>query len=267
MKRSIIPHTILTVFFALFLFVPCSFAQEQWRYTALGDSWATGYLAQQGYVSLYNGYLQTDNGVGVTLYNLAQNGWTSGNLLNALRTDPVFQNAVSQANVITWDIGSNDFKNARASYQSRKCGGKDNQSCLRNAVATFKANWDAILVEILSRRSVSSTIIRTMDMYYARVQVDKATNTFDDNKEPPESRGNDFQVLSYYFNQMNNYIASTASIYSIPMAQVHQAYNGVSGDEDPVAKGYIATDGSHPSNTGHQVIANLFRGLGYAPLR
>src|SRR5262249_10431534 len=161
----IFPHTILTMFFVLFLFVPTGFAQEQWRYTALGDSLATGYLVQQGYVSLYNGYLQTDNGVTVTLYNLGQNGWTSGSFLNALRNDSVFQNAVLQADVITWDIGLNDFKNARASYLSRKCKGKDNQDCLRTAVATFKANWDGIRIEILSRRSVSNTIIRTVDIF------------------------------------------------------------------------------------------------------
>src|SRR5215467_3899441 len=89
-------------------------AQQVWDYTALGDSLATGYLAQAGYVPRYQAVLETDNSVSVTLYNLGQNGWTSGGLFNALETNATFQTAVSQAIVVTWDIGMNDFRNARA---------------------------------------------------------------------------------------------------------------------------------------------------------
>lgn len=260
-------HGILVVPLLILFLVSFASAQEQWKYAALGDSLATGYLSAEGYVPKYQQYLQTDNGVSVTLYNLGQNGWTSANLLNALRTDFVFQNAVSQSQVVTWDIGLNDFKNARSRYKSRKCGGKDNQDCLRSAVATFKSNWDGILIEILSRRSVSNTVIRTMDIYDPWVQADKATNTFADNREPVESRGNDFQVLKFYLDQINNHIASTASNHFIPYAQVYAAYNGANGDEDPITKGYIASDGLHPSTAGHQAMANLLRALAYAPVR
>ena len=64
-------------------------AQEQWRYTALGDSLATGYTTSTGYVPTYQNYIQTDAGISVVLYNLGQNGATSGNLLNSLKTDAV----------------------------------------------------------------------------------------------------------------------------------------------------------------------------------
>jgi lysophospholipase L1-like esterase len=250
----------------LFLVASVS-AQEAWNYTALGDSLATGYLSQAGYVALYQQDLEADNGVSVTLYNLGQNGWSSTNLLNALQTDSVFQDAVSRSQVVTWDIGLNDFKNARSSYKARKCKGRDNQDCLRSAVTTFNANWEGIISAILSLRNASYTVTRTMDIYNPWVQADKASNTFSDNREPPGSRGTDFQVLKYYLDQINNRIAATATNNFIPYAQVYAAYNGANGDEDPIAKGYIASDGLHPSNTGHQVMANLLRGLGYTPLR
>ena len=75
--------------------VPSSFAlQTEWKYAALGDSLATGYLAQSGYVSRYRDHVQTDTAVPVTLYNLGQNGATSARLLTLLRTDTVVQSAV-----------------------------------------------------------------------------------------------------------------------------------------------------------------------------
>ena len=157
--------------------------------------------------------------------------------------------------------------NARNSYKNKKCGGTDNQDCLRNMVNTFKTNWSAITGEISSRRSSANTIIRTMDIYNPWVKADKAKNTISDAKEPIQSRGNDFQVLKYYLDQMNSHIAATTSSNSIPSAQVYRLFNGANGDEDPIIKGYINRDGLHPSDTGFQLIADILRGLGYAPLR
>ncbi len=253
---------------ALMLVVPFATVrgQEQWRYTALGDSLATGYTTPSGYVPTYKNYIQMDTDVSVVLYNLGQNGWTSGSLLNALRTDSVFQNAVLQSEVVTWNVGINDYMNARNRYKNRKCEGTDNQNCLRSMVATFKGNWDGIIGEILIRRGTTYTIVRTMDIYNPWVATDKAKNTIPDKSETMV-KGNDFQVLKYYLDQVNGYIATTTTNNFIPSAQVYLSFNGANGDENPVAKGYIARDGLHPSDAGHQFIAGLLRGLGYAPLR
>lgn len=86
-------HTIASSILVLACALVClslARAQAQWKYTALGDSLATGYLATQGYVPRYQSGIQTDTGVGVALNNLGQNGWASGNLLNALRTNSIF---------------------------------------------------------------------------------------------------------------------------------------------------------------------------------
>jgi lysophospholipase L1-like esterase len=247
------------------LFVAAN-AQEQWRYTALGDSIASGYTTNAGYVPTYQGYLQNDTGVSLILYNLGQGGRTSGSLLNALRTDPVFQNAVLQSEVVTWNIGINDFMNARNTYKNRNCGGTDNQACLRSLMVTFESNWEGIIGEILIRRGTTYTIIRTMDIYNPWVKADKAKNTTQDRFETIV-RGNDFQVLNYYLNQMNVYIATTTTNNLIPCAQAYLSFNGANGAEDPIAKGYVARDGLHPSDAGHQLIAGLLRALGYAPLQ
>ena len=268
MKTGFLCRTFLAVALIITGLFTTTQAQESWHHTALGDSLATAYsvTAGVGYVPRYQSYLQADTGVAVTLYNLGQNGWTSGSLLNALRTDSVFQSAVLQSEVVTWNIGINDLMNARNKYKNRKCGGTDNQDCLRSMVATFKSNWDGIISEILIRRYTTNTIIRTMDIYNPWVKTDVAKNTTADKNET-NPKGTDFQIIKYYLDQMNSHVAVSASAYLIPCAQVYAAFNGANGDEDPIAKGLVGSDSLHPTDAGHKLIATLLRGLGYAPLR
>lgn len=243
---------------ALLLFTGCgavggSGATGSWQYTALGDSLAFGAIAAQGYVPRYQSDLEVDANPNVVLVNLGHNGWHSGDLLNALQNDSTFRTSVSSAQVITWDIGGDDLLHAVNLFNQGTCGGPDNQDCLRSAVATFIPNWDTIVAEILSLRDPKQTILRTMDVYDPFITQEKAIGAF--------------AVIQPYLQQVNSHIATSAAANGIPMAAVHQAFNGVNGDEDPSAKGYIAIDGVHPNDTGHQVIADLFRNLRYAPLK
>jgi lysophospholipase L1-like esterase len=153
-------------------------APASWDYVALGDSLAAGWGAFIGYVPRYHTHLETDTGTDVTRTNLGQNGWTSSQLLSALRNDPKFRQATSGAEVVTWYIGGNDLRAARSSYKNKTCGGADNQDCLRAAVARLEGNWDAITAEVLSLRSTSNTIVRTMDIYNPYVKTDKASDTW-----------------------------------------------------------------------------------------
>src|SRR3712207_5193089 len=119
-------------------------APASWDYVALGDSLATGFGAFKGYVPRYDAYIETDTGVAVTRTNLGQNGWTSSQLLSALRNDPTFRRATREAEIVTWNIGGNDLRAARKSYKQGTCGGFDNQDCRRGGVAKLKTNWDDI---------------------------------------------------------------------------------------------------------------------------
>lgn len=219
----------------------------------MGDSLAFGAIAAQGYVLRYRSYIQIDANPNVTLTNLGQNGWHSSDLLNALQNDANFRNAVSSAEVVTWDIGGDDLLHAVNLFQNGTCGGADNQDCLRTAVSSFIPNWDAIVAQILALRDPNRTVLRTMDVYDPFVSQ--------------EMVGGVFTVIQPYLNQVNAHIAASAAANNIPLASVHLAFNGPNGDQDPAAKGYIAIDGIHPNDTGHTVIADLLRNLGYAPLK
>ena len=223
-----------------------------YTYTAMGDSLASGALATEGYVPRYADYVNTDTGANVNTTNLGIPGWHSSDLLNAIQTDQIFRTDLTGSEVITFDIGGNDLANAHDNFTAGTCGGTDNQDCLRNAVATFEQNWSSILTAIIQIRSTNDTIIRTMDIYDPYVASDKAA-------------GIDSTIQSY-LSEANNYIHTTAAANSIPVANVHTAFNGSDGETDPGTLGLIAVDGFHPNDAGHKVIADQFRALGYAPL-
>jgi len=235
-------------------------APASWDYVALGDSLATGFGAFKGYVPLYEAHVETDTGVAVTRTNLGQNGWTSSQLLSALRNDPTFRRATREAEIVTWNIGGNDLRAARNSYKKATCGGADNQDCLRAGVAKLKTNWDAITAEVLELRATSNTIVRTMDIYNPYVRTDKISDTSQN-----DGGMNDFQVFKRYVDQVNYHIATTSYTSGIPYAEVYLTFNGTTGDEDPKSMGYLSFYGVHPNNSGHRIIADELRKLGYIP--
>jgi lysophospholipase L1-like esterase len=235
-------------------------APASWDYVALGDSLATGFGAFKGYVPLYEAHVETDTGVAVTRTNLGQNGWTSSQLLSALRNDPTFRRATREAEIVTWNIGGNDLRAARNSYKKGTCGGADNQDCLRAGVAKLKTNWDAITAEVLELRATSNTIVRTMDIYNPYVRTDTISDTWQN-----DGGMNDFQVFKRYVDEVNYHIATTSYTSGIPYAEVYLTFNGTTGDEDPKSMGYLSFYGVHPNNTGHRIIVDELRKLGYIP--
>jgi lysophospholipase L1-like esterase len=232
------------------------------NYTDLGDSLAFGLFAPlgQGYVTLYAGNLQSDLSLPVILSPLGVPGWTSGDLLSALRGNWLFRISVFFSDVVTWNIGGNDLSAARSKYKAKTCGGSDNQQCLRDAVQAFKSNWDGIITEILSLRRLRPTLLRTMDIYNPFVNEDQAADTWS------ADLGNDFQVINPYLNEVNSYIAATTAPRHIAYAPVHLWFNGSAGTVDPGGLGLLAFDHFHPNAAGHALVAQLLRGLAYVPI-
>ncbi|HEV7905714.1 MAG TPA: GDSL-type esterase/lipase family protein [Pyrinomonadaceae bacterium] len=240
--------------FALLLTIPASTAQAQtWQYTALGDSLAAGLNdSQGGYAARFRNYVQADTGASVTLNKRGVSGWTSANLLHALRTDESLRAEIANSQVVTWNIGANDFQDALTRFQTGSCGGADNQDCIRAAVATLKTNWNAIVAQILSLRSPTNTILRTMDNYNPAVDLARAFGVL--------------HIVKPYLEEINRFIFLSAVNNRIGCARVYQAFNGANGEADAGRRGYISADGIHPNELGHDIIAAELRALSYAPL-
>jgi lysophospholipase L1-like esterase len=221
-------------------------------YVALGDSLAAGTGASyKSYVDRYADYLRTDTSTRVSVINLGQDGQTSSELLHALCNDAYSRETVSAASVITFNTGLNDLGRAGEAYENGTCGGSDNQDCLRAAVETFKENWDAIIAELLSLRSSSNTVIRTIGIGHTpKILVDDALTTW-----PSEGKIEDIRSLQPYVEEVNNHIATTTADKDVPYVEIY------------LEKGHVKPDGVHPNDEGYQVIAEQLRELGYSPLQ
>ena len=229
-------------------------ATPTWDYVALGDSVPAGYgVGGRSYVVYYAEHMEADLGVKVTVHNWGGGGLSSDGLLVMLRNNQELRNAISEAEVVTFYIGGNDEVGMEYLYRTGTCGGADNLDCCRETLTSFSANYDAIIAEILSLRSTTDAIIRTANLYFPFVNEHKELGIYEDFKK-------------HCHEAFSEHIVQAASEHNIPVARVYLAFNGPNGDEDPTDKGYIQSDGEHPSEAGHRLIADLHRELGYEPL-
>ena len=219
---------------------------------------ALGASALRGYVPLYEDHIEADNaGVIIDLENNAVSGATSDVVLASLLFDPAVRSDVAEAKVITVNVGGNDLRAARDIYRDQTCGGADNQNCIREAVEDFTDNWTAIINAIQSLREDDS-VVRSMDVYYPYVNEDLATDSW-----AGDGTTNDFQVFKPYVDEVNQHIASVLFDNQINFAHIYLVFNGPNGTVDPADKGFISLDGFHPNGSGHRVIADQLRQLGY----
>ncbi len=199
----------------------------------------------------YAAHLERDLGVKVKMHDWARGELGSRRLLENLRTDPELRRDIGEAEVVIFNIGPTAFLNPANTYSFGSpgaCGGTDNQDCLREALKEYKADTDAIIAEIVSLRSPSEALIRTMDSHEFMAQDWKAAGAFD--------------VINTYKQDANEHVIQVANEHYIPVARVYAAFRGPNGDEDPVDKGYVY-DGLHPTEEGADLVAELFRELGY----
>lgn len=209
------------------------------RYVALGDSLASGMGGEPSYADFYAHDLQRRTGVPVELTNLGRPGWTSAQLLEALRSDDMFRTAVAQADVVTWDIGANDIIGASLRAGTASCGGDAGLQCVRDTRREFATNWRAIVDELTGLRRGADVALLTFDMYSPFI--------------PPHVRND--QVLAE-LDTMNATIAASDGRDGIEVAQVAQGFADGSFDE------LLDDDGLHPSRQGHRLIARLLLDLG-----
>jgi lysophospholipase L1-like esterase len=218
------------------------------RYTALGDSLATGAGADTSYVAEYADWLEAETGSAVEVTDLAVNGWTSQDLLRALNRDASMRAAVAEAHVVTWSIGGNDLLAALPSFLQGTCGGSDGQDCIHEAVEVAAENGEAVLDELLALRDGRSDGLLTLGLYLPFMDAPHVAPFLDG--------------LWTHLDAFNRDLTQTAQERGVPVADVAGAFHGPEGDEDPVTRGLISEDGLHPSDRGHEVIAEELAAAG-----
>lgn len=223
------------------------------NYVALGDSVAYGLIAFKGYVFRYQEGLEERLNGTVDTQNMSAPGVSSEALLANLTSNTMMQERLAQANYVTWNVGGKDLLDARAQYQSNRCGGKDNQNCLRRSSQNLKTNWDGILAKIQSLRQPHATVT-AMDIYNPFVDEDNATDSW------PNDAGSDFDVFKPYLDDINQHLRNSTIATNLHFASVYTAFNGPAGTRDPELTDLISFDGLHPNDKGHTLIADLIIG-------
>lgn len=218
---------------------------KEWDYVAWGDS------TMFALVPRYAAILEQDLGVKVRIHNWTAGSQNSSDFLQVLRTNESLRQDIREADALTFIIPTNVFQNPMTTFiygSPTGCGGTDNQDCLRKALEVYKTDTDAIIAEVVSLRSPSEALIRMRDNYLFMVKDTKAHGRF--------------EVVTKYWREANKHVIQVATKYHIPVVRSYEAFGGPNGDEDPVDKGYVS-DGIHPTEEGADLMAELFRKLGY----
>lgn len=218
---------------------------EHLSYVALGDS-----LTQQpgGFAEQYTAYLDADLRTTTTLTNLGQSGWTSSFLLTAVQSDERFRAAIREADLITVEIGLNDWGTARSWYLDPSKGCYQDLNCFRTFTDQFKANVDATLTEIRQLNPSSTLAILVMDLYYAHIETDQQSGNY--------------ALFDPYMREMNEHIYASAPANGTRVAVTRPTINGIDGNQSGQLQDFLTLDG-HPKDKGATVIANKFRDIGY----
>jgi lysophospholipase L1-like esterase len=137
---------------------------------------------------------------------------------------------IAGADVITLSIGSNDLDIDLVKYEIGGC----DKTCVDSTLAAFEAQYARTLDEL---RAMTKARITVLDIY------DPLPALIDD-------------YVRGKLADINAFIHRSACAHGNMMAAaVNLAFNGADGTSDPNAEGYLASDGTHPSALGAQVIA------------
>ena len=186
--------------------------------------------------------IQADLGVEVHIVNLALKRQTSEGLRRRLEKAHV-RKAISEADIIVISIGAFDHWELIDPYFEGRCGGSDNQDCLREGLAAFQGNWDAILAEIVALASPTQTLIRPIALRGVSPDIRRQYG----------NREQDFDAFVSHAEAMWDYIVQSSAEYGIPVTDGRRT-------QEPQ---YHSLNGVFPNDEGVAILVELLHDLGY----
>lgn len=206
------------------------------------------------FVELFGTDVQRHTGRPNATDNLAQNGLDTEGLLHQLDESRV-ADAVSRADLLTVTIGANDFGPARDDYFAGTCGGSDGLACFREALARMRENLTAILTRIQALAAGHPLGVRVTNYW----------NVFEAGEVAQDKYGDAFPTQSDRLTQeANAVICDVAMSAGDVCIDVYTAFKQASPNGDPTQ--LLASDGDHPNQAGHDLIAQTVAAAGYAPV-
>jgi lysophospholipase L1-like esterase len=162
---------------------------------------------------------------------------------------PSWARVLARADIVTVTIGANDF--AFATFQRGHCG---DLRCYAPQLAALRHNLDTTLTTIATLRRGRPTAVRLTGYW----------DIWRDGQVARAQGATYARVGRRLTARVNAVIASVAAAHHVPFVDLVAPFRGSDGDSDDT--GLLASDGDHPNNAGHQVIAATLMLLGLAPL-
>jgi lysophospholipase L1-like esterase len=181
-----------------------------------------------------------DTGKQIKVDNLGAGGSTSTDVLKAVKANA---SKFHNARLITVGVGFDDIGVADYEYATGHC---DAASCYKNALRTFKGNWEAILKTINANCKPGYTTVLFRNNY---------------------TRNPDSSYDYYYMTSLNSYLAKAAAHYKWPVYDLRSDFDGPSPWTQPLNRAWLSPDGGHPNASGNRVIAQGYERVakGFAP--
>jgi lysophospholipase L1-like esterase len=226
----------------------------EWKLVVIGDSslWllADAFAAQ----------VEADTGVTVIPDDRTVGGLSAGKVLQGLTTQDTgnlrldtLREALAEADVVVMFVNPEDSMEANAGAALGKCFGfSPTTPPSTGAFDGYTEDLTAIWAEIFRLRKGKPTVLRATDIYMPLVSR-------------WQERGM-FEACTAWWEQLSEADRAVADAYGIPFLSRYDAYNGPDHTEDPREKGYIRSDGEHPTPLAAQMTAQLLSEMGYAPV-
>ncbi|MBP2001435.1 lysophospholipase L1-like esterase [Paenibacillus shirakamiensis] len=207
-------------------------------YTAIGDSLTTGFgaLPGNGFVPIYRRMAEAKLKDVVINQNLGVNGLTSPELEQRVLYHPLYQQALTQADLITISIGGNDLIRAGRALQiapdrAPQILGQSLDTCQRSFGNIVRS------VQKIKAGSTSPYAIRVVGLYNPFPQI---------------------QEGSEWVRQFNAFASG--------FSNKNFAFADISGAFAAQGRELLFWDGVHPNGRGYRTIAGQLDKLGFKPL-
>jgi predicted dienelactone hydrolase len=227
----------------------------EWHLVVIGDSslWGLG--------EAFASQIESDLGVQVVLTDFALPSLSAGTVLEALQAEKPpgtrlareLAEDLRQAEVVVMFVNPVDSVDPEMPLGLDGCFiNRAPASCSPETFEQYTADMKAIWAKILELRGGQPTILRATDIYNPLVS--------------PWNEGGVFEACTACWENMSHAARLAAEAYNIPFLSRYDAFNGTNHNEDPREKGYIRSDGEHPTELASQFTADLLSRMGYDPV-
>lgn len=225
-----------------------------WHLVVIGDS------SLWGLAEAFAQQIEKDVGVKVVPEDFTSGGLSAGTVLQLLQTGKTsnfaledLPSALKDADVVVMFVNPEDSIDPAKPLEVDGCFiSLAPKSCGPETFEKWTTDLETIWGEILRLRAGKPTILRATDLYNPLVA--------------PWKQKGVFEACTQCWVNMSNAARKAAEAYHIPFLSRLDAFDGPNHDEDPRLKGYIVSDGEHPSDLAKQYEAELLSKMGYEPV-